>query len=362
MDYRSEVQTKLARARELMERHNIGALWLRRAASIAWITGGVDVAVNTADIFGVASVVITANDAEMWTTTIEAPRLATEDRVEERGFMLRITPWEQPQGVDLGSTLGTDFPLDGATDLTRAISILRASLLPVEQARFRQLSGTCAEAMQRAINRVKPGITEAEIAAGLGYETRARGATPIVVLVAVDDRVHKVRHPLPSDTIMERYAMLALCGRRAGLVCSITRLVHFGALPDDLRRRMHATAEVDAALIAASTPGTTLEEVFEVTRQAYARVGFPEEWKLHHQGGLTGYTPRELLAVPGEQTALQAGMIAAWNPSITGAKSEDSVLVTDGAPEVLTAIYGWPAQTVTVGATTIDRPLILEIT
>ena len=57
---------------------------------------------------------------------------------------------------------------------------------------------------------------------------------------------------------MERYAMLVLCGRKWGLVCSITRLVHFGALSDEVRRKMQATAQVDATFIAATRPGQTL--------------------------------------------------------------------------------------------------------
>jgi antitoxin VapB len=56
--------------------------------------------------------------------------------------------------------------------------------------------------------------------------------------------------------------MLILCGRREGLVCSITRLVHFGRLPDDLRRKAEAVASVDAAFIDATRPGCTLDEVF----------------------------------------------------------------------------------------------------
>ncbi|MBN1681842.1 MAG: M24 family metallopeptidase [Anaerolineae bacterium] len=363
MDYTTEVQTKLERLRAIMDQYEVGAVWLRQVNSVAWITGGIDTAVNVADTAGIASVVVTANTAAMWTNTIEAPRLRAEDHVEERGFELRVTPWEQAQGVEINGTLGVDIGLDGTKDLSGAIAGLRARLLPVEQERFRKLSTSCAEAMHHAINRVRPGITEYEIAAGLEYETRSRNAVPIVTLIAVDDRIHKVRHPIPTGKIMEKYAMLVLCGRRDGLVCSVTRLIHFGALPDDLRRRMQATAEVDAAMIAASQPGTTLEDIFTITQEAYARVGYDGEWKLHHQGGLAGYAARELLAVPGEKTALEEGMVCAWNPSITGAKCEDSVMVTAaGQPtEVLTPMYGWPVASIEVNGTTYERPLIMEV-
>ncbi len=360
MSVAEEVQTKLARVRALLRARGVGALWLRSASSVAWITDGVDVAVNTADSVGVASVVVTAREATMWTNAIEAPRLQAEDRVEERGFALRVTPWHKPQGVELGATLATDIPLEGAQHWARELAMLRARLLPAEVERFRALARDAATAMHQAILRVRPGQTEHVIAAALSEETVRRGMRPIVTLVAVDERVHRVRHPLPTDRVMRRYAMLVLCARRGGLTVSLTRLVHFGPLTRDLQRKQEACARIDATVIAASRPSRTLGALFDVLRTAYAEAGYADEWQHHHQGGVVGYEPRELLAVPNEDFALEAGMVCAWNPSISGVKSEDTVLVReDGTPEVLTAMPNWPTLTVSVAGVTLERPLIL---
>jgi antitoxin VapB len=363
MDDNSELQTKLGRARAVMNAHHLDALWLRRVENVAWITGGVDVAVNTASTIGVASIVITHDACTVWTNVIEAPRLQDEGRIRERGIDLKAGPWEVPSEVPHAKALGVDFPMPGATDVEGELAHARTRLLPVEQDRFRRLGASCAEAMQHAINRVHPGNTEGEIAAVLSYEARVRNVTPIVVLVATDERIHNFRHPLPTAKIMDQYAMLVLCGRREGLVVSVTRLVHFGALSDDLRRRIEATAEVDAAMIAASQPGASLENVFKVAQQAYARTGFDGEWKKHHQGGLAGYTPREVMAVPGETFRLEPGMVCAWNPSITGAKCEDSMMVAEpgGKPEILTPMYGWPIREIEVNGIRLERPLIMEL-
>lgn len=364
MDLHTEVQTKLDRVRALMDRHGVDTLWLRRTDSVAWITGGLDASVNTADTQGVASVVITRDHAVLWTTAIEAPRMRAADQIEARGFDLHEMPWHEPPDFPEAASLGTDGPQPGATDLSADLFRLRAALLPVEQDRFRALGALCADAMQAAVNRVKPGHNDYEIGAALAYETRSRGACPVVVLVATDARVYDVRHPLPVGSVLEHYAMLVLCGRKDGLVCSITRLVHFGALPDDLRRKQDACAQVDAAMIAASQPGATLVDVFQVAQDAYAAHGFDGEWRLHHQGGLAGYKAREVVANAHDTTPLSAGMACAWNPSITGTKSEDTVLVTPGGQiaEVLTPVFNWPVQTVSVGGLSIDRPLILEVT
>jgi len=183
----------------------------------------------------------------------------------------------------------------------------------------------------------------------------------IVNLIAVDERIFNFRHPLPTDKKLDRYVMLVLCGRRWGLVCSLTRMVYFGKLPDDIRHKAEAVARVDATMIAATRPGRTLGQVFTSAQEAYAAAGYADEWRLHHQGGPAGYEPREYIATPGCKDKVVAGQVYAWNPSITGYKSEDSVLINESGFEVLTAIPGWPLVEVDVAGQIIERPDILIV-
>jgi len=78
-------------------------------------------------------------------------------------------------------------------------------------------------------------------------------------------------------------------------------------------------------------------EIFSVIQMAYADNGHANEWQLHHQGGSTGYAGREVFATPESTVRVREGQAFAWNPSITGVKSEDTVLCTAGGIEVLTA-------------------------
>jgi antitoxin VapB len=215
--------------------------------------------------------------------------------------------------------------------------------------------------MDAAIRQVRPGLTEMEIAGLLAGAAYQQGALPIVNLIATDERIFRFRHPLPTGKKMERYAMLVLCGRRQGLVASVTRLVHFGPLPDELRRKQQACAEVDAAFIAATRPGVTLGEVFAQAQAAYARNGFADEWQLHHQGGPAAYEPREFVGAPQHGHIALEGEVYAWNPSITGVKSEDTILVGATTNEVLTTITGWPMLKVQANGQTWERPAILEV-
>lgn len=357
-----EFRQKLQRLRRLMTKHRLDALWLRRISSFAWLTGGAASFVNTAAEYGAASILVTPERAYLLTNNIEAPRLLEEEGLAEGDLEPHISPWHTPadavQSLIGEGRLGTDGPWPGAVDLSGPIAWLRSQLLPPEQERFRELGQRCAAAMQAAVARVRPGMREYEIAALLAEETLVREVWPIVNLIATDERVFRYRHPLPTGKRLERYAMLVLCGRWRGLVCSITRLVHFGPLPESLERKAQAVAQVDATLIAATRPGVRLGDVFQRGVAAYAATGFPDEWQHHHQGGVAGYESRERKATPTSEERVVEGQVYAWNPSIAGTKSEDSVLVGATENEVLTVIPGWPTIPVTVGEMTIERPAI----
>jgi antitoxin VapB len=358
----SEFDLKMNCIQALLDERQLDALLLQRVSSFAWATCGAASYVNTATTTGASSLLITRSDRYLITNNIEAPRLEQEEHLAAPRWDLRIAPWQTNQAVaelTQGLRLGVDGPYPGATDLAGDIARLRARLTPEEGERFRVLGRLCAEAMNNTIRVIRPGQTEYQIASFLARQTESLGAQAIVNLVATDARVYSFRHPLPTDKKLERYAMLVLCGRKWGLVCSITRLIHFGRLPDDLRRKAEATARVDATFVACTRPGQTLGQVFQRAMVAYTETGFPDEWRLHHQGGPAGYEPREYLGNPASTDVVSVGQAYAWNPSITGTKSEDTILVGKETNEVLTAIPNWPMLTVTVNCQTITRPAIL---
>jgi antitoxin VapB len=360
-----ELTLKQKRIQTLLAEKNLDALWLQRTSSFAWATCGAASYINTASTTGAASLLITPNARYLITNNIERPRLENEEQLAAQGWEFRTAFWHDanPAIAELtrGLKLGTDFPVAGATDLSNEMARLRANLTSEENERIRALGKICAEAMNAAIHAVRPGQTEFEIAARLGQEAQTRGAQPIVNLIATDERVFNYRHPLPTAKQMDQYAMLVLVGRKGGLCCSMTRLVHFGKLPDELRRKAEACARVDATFIAATRPGKKSSEVVQRAIDAYAAAGFADEWHLHHQGGSTGYEPREYLGAPNSNDVVARGQAYAWNPSITGTKSEDTILVGDHSNEVITQIAGWQTISINVDGQVIERPAILEI-
>ncbi len=351
----------------LLAERQLDALLLKRVSSFAWATDGAASYVNTASSEGAAALLITPSGNYVLTNNIEATRLEQEEELGAQGWEIRAAPWHADNGalaeLSRELRLGADGPYPGAADLSGEMARLRAALSPAEGDRFRVLGRLCAEAMDRAIRSIQPGQSENEIAAVLANETLSRGAQPIVNLVATDERVYRFRHPLPTDKRLERYAMLVLCGRKRGLVCSITRLIHFGRLPDELRLKAEATARIDAIFHSETRPGQRLADIFGRATAAYARAGLTDEWQLHHQGGPAGYEPREFIATPASHDIVVQGQAYAWNPSITGCKSEDTILVGETENKVLTTIEGWPTLPVTLDdGRVIERPAILQVT
>jgi Xaa-Pro aminopeptidase len=361
----NESERKLDRIQALLRDRGLGALLLRRVSSFAWATCGAASYVSTATTVGESALLITPGGRHVLTNNIEAPRLEQEERLAAQGWEIHSASWHGvPEEVAAwagGRKLGADGPHPGAVDLSAEMSHLRADLTPEEGDRFRKLGRLCAEAMEAAVRSAQPGQSEHQIAGRLAYECESRGAQAIVNLVATDERVFRYRHPLPTGKTLERYAMLVLCGRKGGLVASVTRLIHFGRLTDDLRRKHEAAARVDAAMIRATQPGSPLKDIFRKAVTAYADGGWPEEWHLHHQGGAAGYEPREYLATPNSTEIVKAGQAFAWNPSIQGTKSEDTILAGPTSSEVITGMTGWPTIRLLVEGQEIERPAILEV-
>jgi len=359
----NELETKLARIQDMLTIHNLDALLIQGVDNFAWATCGAASYINTADNQGVGALLITPTARQLVTNNIEAPHFRQEERLEAQGWEFIVSPWYETDNTITKLTnslrLGADVAFPKSTDVSAALTTLRMNLLPEEQARFKEVSQGCASAMQQAIQRVEPGMTEFEIAAALNDETQRRGILPIVNLIATDERIYNYRHPLPTDKKLEKYAMLVLCGRKYGLVCSLTRLVHFGALPAELRRKTEAVAVIDANFIAATKPGKKITEIFQKVQSIYAEVGYANEWQLHHQGGPAAYNPREDIATPTSEMTVEAGQVYAWNPSITGTKSEDTILVLDDGFEIMSEIPGWPMLSIDVNGLEILRPAIL---
>ena len=356
-----EVEAKLEKVRFFLKKQGLDAVALTTSANFAWLTAGGDNHVVMCSEIGVAPLVVTAEGQHLLTNNIEAQRFEDEE-IGDLPFEIHFMQWneEEPLGM-LASVasgrVGTDggWPADAA-HVADDFARLRWQLMEPETERYRQVGGIASRALLETGQEIEPGQTEHEIGALLAGKVLAAGATPVVVLIAADERIDGYRHPIPTDKTLERRAMLVLGAVKWGLGISATRMVHFGEPPAELRERHRACCYVDACLNLETRPGASVADIFSRAVAAYEEVGFADEWKLHHQGGATGYAPREYKGgFDCEQVVLEDQAFA-WNPSITGTKSEDTILARAEGTEFLSSAAGWPTVEVSYDGSTLERP------
>ena len=360
-----EISEKKSRLMNLMKTQGLDSVIFTKRQNFAWATGGADNHVRHASEGGVASLIFFRDGRRMvLTSNIEAPRIWDEE-LAGLGFELSAVSWWKPEeraatlnGLLAGGKTASDDGTPGTRDVEPFMPPLRMSLTSHEMDKYRWIGKQAGQGIADACRKARKGMTEEEIAGILFHEMQKKSVKPTVMLVAADDRISKYRHPIPTALKVKSAVMVVLCARRWGLVVSCSRLVRFGAMPAELKRRHEACVNIDGVFITSTVPGAAWSGIFHKAQEAYREAGFRDEWQKHHQGGPTGYIEREFTANPTTPASLQveAGMAVAWNPSITGTKSEDTILVTPRGPEIISASPGWPMLAVTVNRQTLKRP------
>jgi Xaa-Pro aminopeptidase len=240
------------------------------------------------------------------------------------------------------------------------VARLRYSLTPEEQERYRWLGEKASLALEKILMKTKKGETESEVVGRLCSELWKDRIDPITLMSAADDRVSRFRHPIPTEKKIKKYLMVSVNARKWGLIVSLTRFVYFGRVPRALRRKYETNVFVDCTLMAHTRPGVPAREVLQKGIDAYREKEYPEEWKLHHQGGSIGYTGRDYRVSFKTPDLIQENQAFTWNPSITGTKSEDTILATSKGPEMITRPIRYPTLSLEVENISFVRPAILE--
>ncbi|MFW5750556.1 MAG: M24 family metallopeptidase [Planctomycetota bacterium] len=357
---------KLSRLRTLLDERQAQGLLLTRCSNFAWLTGGGDNHVRNTSDLGASSLLVTPDQAYYLGNNIESPRVQAEE-IDGLGFSVREFPWHASNPlVEIADLLGADATLlsdngaGGSANIESDIAPLRWRLYPDEVETMRAAGRIAGESIQAAARALERGVSEYALAARLCAEVVERGGFPAVSMVAADERIERYRHPIATDARIARRAMLVLCVRLRGLIASCTRLVELGSISDEIRRRHRAVCTVDATFHQTCRAGASAGAVFRAGREAYAATGFAEEWKLHHQGGATGYETRDYLGNDACPHTVLDPQAFAWNPSITGTKSEGTIIAWSDRHEVVTEPGDWPTITVEGPAGPVDRPDILE--
>lgn len=325
-DRRSEVHQRLQAVRALLdESHGAGVvLGLRR--NFAWLTAGGLNHVVVASENGAASILVTRDEAVVLAPVNEAARIEVE---ELAGLPIEVAPlpWDESGALDDEARRRAAGPLLDESALEPDLARLRSQLTPFDHHRLRAIAADACLAMAQTLETLQPTDTEQHTAGRLLAALAETGTRASVLLAAADERIARYRHPLPTATPVRQRLMIVLVAERWGLHVALTRSRAFEPPSGELARRMDAVETIQESMHRATRASGTLGDVMAAARLAYKASGFPDEWRLHHQGGVIGYQPREQIAVPGDPTPIRPGMAFAWNPSVAGAKAEDTVVL-----------------------------------
>ena len=367
MDIQEERDVKRKRVIHYLDLHQLDGVLLSRRCNFSWYTCGAHNYVNHACDAGNSWLLVDRRGSRLLTSNIEATRMRQEEFPRGEVEVIEFPYFDPPQrGKIFKDTIGSmkiaaDAPVPWCPlpALDSDFDQLRWTLTESEIVRYGDLCDDTLSAVEYVARDAQRGVSENELAGMVSGALRCAGCQPWVILTAADERIEKFRHPLPTSKQARRVFMIVVTAERHGLIAACSRLVSFGPVGDMLSRKHQAVMTVDTAMIGATRPGKTLGEIFAAGQVAYAEMGFPNEWRLHHQGGSCGYLSREVVATPSEQTKAQDNQAFAWNPSIAGTKSEDTIICLQHETRLLARPTDWPMVEVTWKGTTISRPAIL---
>jgi len=369
---RAEVTEKLARVRELLVAQDLDGALFTRQFLLGWITAGLEDRILRGTDPGFVWALVTQDGAYIVTTNGEAARLEPEEHPAALGFETVTRPWyEGPlDGVVANvcdvNRLGNDGFGPGR-DIAGALQVIRMQLTVGERERMRTLGAQGCAAVEDTLRNIRPGALETSLSAEAASRLEADGIFPFVILVGGDERRRQYRHPTVSHAKVERDVILVIVGVRGGLNVALSRSASFGSVDPVLAERHLVACEAEARAVQACRPGATYGDALDVQIAVYEAHGYHDEWHAHLQGGPIGYGPREFTptptAVPNEFTGFRIAVhhAVAWNPTVQGAKSEDTFLIGETDNEWITNSQSWPIVEVPTGSGVLQRPAIIEL-
>lgn len=339
-----------------MAEKGLEAVVLRRNPNLAWAIAG-RVHVPTTIDAACFDLIITKDSAIAITNVVEAPRLIAEEFPAE--VSVQTVSWSQGREPLLpsGAKVGADQAGGDRIDLGVEIEIIRGSLIAEDVERFKTICLAAASALGSAMKEVKSSDREIDVAALITSSLWRSNLEVAFLGVAGQERVTKFRHPLPTSSPIGDRVSASICAKQKGLIASITRIVSFGELSQEEISGYESIFKVEAAMFDASVVGKPFSDPINAAIAAYPHNGFDKgEWQNHHQGGPTGFLPRDWTANQETTRVIGQNQPVAWNPTGKGWKAEDTILAVDSGVKILTNDPDWPAFEVN-GRT---RPFILQ--
>ena len=213
-----------------------------------------------------------------------------------------------------------------------------------EIARIRRSVDTNSAAFEQAVKRVKPGMTEAELAAELEFRMRRLGAEKpsFDTIVAGGERSALPHaHPTSAKLAGGQLVVVDMGATRDGYCSDMTRMLFLGEPGAKVKRTYRAVLEAQLAAIDAVRDGARTRAVDAAARRVLKGYGLDRAF-VHSTGHGLGLEIHEPPRIgKRDKSRLEAGMAITIEPGVYlegfgGIRIEDTVVVTAAGCEILT--------------------------
>jgi Xaa-Pro aminopeptidase len=196
----------------------------------------------------------------------------------------------------------------------------------------------------RALETIRPGVLETQVAAEMEYAARTAGADAMSfeTIIASGER-SSLPHGRASRTAIpaQGFVVCDFGVILSGYCSDMTRTVHVGRASAEARKVYQAVKQAQQAGLDAVRPGISVGEVDKAARKSLQRSGLAKYF-THSTGHGVGLEIHEAPRLAAGQTEiLRPGMVitiepGAYIPGKWGVRIEDMVVVTEEGCEVLT--------------------------
>jgi Xaa-Pro dipeptidase len=359
----AERLARIEKARRLMADNKIDALVLEGGTSMFYYTG-----VRWGNSERTFAVVIPQKGDLAWVTPGFEEMRARElipHATDVRVWQEDESPYKLIAGIlrDRGATgtVGIEerlrfFIYDGlrkelpgaqfvsATPVTAGCRMIKS---PAEIALMQQANDITLQAIGTTMKALKPGLTNAQVAAMVASATQSLGGAADGALVIFGKYTAFPHGSVQPQQLRDGDVVLIDAGCQVdGYTSDITRTTVFGTPTTRMRQVWDVEKKAQSAAFAAAQIGATCESVDTAARKVITEAGFGPDYKVpglpHRTGhgiGLDGHEWTNF--VRGNTTKIQPGMCFSDEPTIAiygefGIRLEDCLHITDAGPKFFT--------------------------
>lgn len=252
-------------------------------------------------------------------------------------------------GVELGylaaddaERLRTTLPGAAIASCDAAVAASRMLKSPGEIDRLRTLSRITDETILAALQSVRAGLTEMDIAAELTHGIFERGADTFKLMIVASGERSGYPNVGPSNRVLREgdLVRVEIFGVRGGYHAGVCRTAIVGTPTADQEETWSVLVECRDEILAHVRPGASSADIYRRFLDRFERAGLPAISFVGH--GIGVYLHEEPYIGKYSDTTLRAGMVLGVEPLVyspgRGMQNKDMILVTDDGCELLSDV------------------------